>query len=271
MPGGTAATATGTQYSAPGGNLQGPGRWRVGVVVRLSLDALFGRLAVVATTRFARDFASGSVRLLTRRRGESWRGGRPHRRVLSAPSPRHSVADVAVAGSWIPRVPRSCGSGWLSEVVRSPRPSLDAACGVQPTGNARHAAACVIGVLEACPASADDLAVSLLDLLELVEHAERENPGMRGSEFPPGGRPSPGRRLVEMLLRGVYSLERRVERPPAARRPDRRSASRPATHARAKALSGSRRTTAGAALPTVGRTPVRGSFRDRRAVLGVAG
>ena len=83
-----------------------------------------------------------------------------------------------------------------------------AACGGRPAGNARHAAAYVIGVLEARRASADDFAVSLLERLERVEHAEREDAGLRGSEFPPRGRPSPGRRLVEMLLMGVYSLKR---------------------------------------------------------------
>jgi len=63
-------------------------------------------------------------------------------------------------------------------------------------------------VLDARRASADDLAVSLLELLERVEHAEREDAGLRGSEFSPRGHPSPGRRLVGMLLMGVYSLKR---------------------------------------------------------------
>lgn len=39
--------------------------------------------------------------------------------------------------------------------------------------------------------------------IELVEHAERENPGMRGSEFLPRGGPSPAPRVVEVLLPGV--------------------------------------------------------------------
>ena len=65
--------------------------------------------------------------------------------------------------------------------------------------NARHAAAYVIGELDARGASGDDLAVSLLKLLDLVEHARRENPGMRGSDFMPRGGPSPARRLVEMI------------------------------------------------------------------------
>ena len=31
---------------------------------------------------------------------------------------------------------------------------------------------------------------------------------MRGSDFMPRGGPSPARRLVEMMLRGLYSLRR---------------------------------------------------------------
>ena len=81
-----------------------------------------------------------------------------------------------------------------------------AARGGQAADNARHAAAYVIGELDARRASGDDLAVSLLRPLDLVEHAKRENPGMRGSDFMPRGGPSPARRLVEMMLRGLYSL-----------------------------------------------------------------
>ncbi len=33
---------------------------------------------------------------------------------------------------------------------------------------------------------------------------------MRGSDFMPRGGPSPARRLVEMMLRGVYSLKGRA-------------------------------------------------------------
>ena len=83
-----------------------------------------------------------------------------------------------------------------------------AARGGQAADNARHAAAYVIGELDARRASGDDLAVSVLKLLDLVDHARRENPGMRGSDFMRRGGPSPVRRLVEMLLRGVYSLGR---------------------------------------------------------------
>ncbi len=78
----------------------------------------------------------------------------------------------------------------------------------------RHAAAYVIGVLDTRRASDDDLAVLLLELLELVEHAEHENPGMRGSEFLPRGGPSPGQRVVEVLLPGVYTLGRGRPVPP---------------------------------------------------------
>ncbi len=85
-----------------------------------------------------------------------------------------------------------------------------AARGGQAADNARHAAAYVIGELDARGASGDDLAVSLLRLLDLVEHARRENPGMGGSDFMPRGGPSPARRLVEMMLRGVYSLKGRA-------------------------------------------------------------
>ena len=46
--------------------------------------------------------------------------------------------------------------------------------------------------LDARRESGDDLAVALLKLLDLVEHARRENPGMRGSEFLPRGGPDAG-------------------------------------------------------------------------------
>ena len=63
-----------------------------------------------------------------------------------------------------------------------------AARGGQAADNARHAAAYAIGELDARGASGDDLAVALLDLLALVEHAKRENPGMRRSvRLPRGG------------------------------------------------------------------------------------
>ena len=83
-----------------------------------------------------------------------------------------------------------------------------AARGGQAADNGRHAAAYVLDVLDARRASGDDLAVSLIELLDLVEHARRENPGMRDSALLPRGGPSPGRRVVEMLLRGIYSLGR---------------------------------------------------------------
>lgn len=76
--------------------------------------------------------------------------------------------------------------------------------GRQAADNARWAAAHVVDRL----ANPDEnsLARDLLDLLALIEHARRENPGMRSSELlPKGNTASPGRRPVEMLLRGVYS------------------------------------------------------------------
>ena len=69
--------------------------------------------------------------------------------------------------------------------------------------------------------------MSLLGILVLVDHARRENPGMRGSTLLRWGGPSPGRRVVEMLLRGVYSVKRAG---PAGRGPlPRNFSERPAT------------------------------------------
>ena len=83
-----------------------------------------------------------------------------------------------------------------------------AARGREAADNARWAAANVVGVLDARRRRRPTtLAVSLIDLLDLVEHARRENPGMRGSELLPKGGASPARRPVEMLLRGVYSVK----------------------------------------------------------------
>ena len=69
--------------------------------------------------------------------------------------------------------------------------------------------------------------MSLLKLLDLVEHARRENPGMRGSDFMPRGGPSPARRLVEMMLRGLYSLRRAGAAGRADRRRRRRAPTAP--------------------------------------------
>ena len=57
-----------------------------------------------------------------------------------------------------------------------------------PRGGLRRGSAGGPGV------SVGDLAVLLLKLLEFVEHAKRENPGMRGSALLPKGGPSPAPR-----------------------------------------------------------------------------
>ena len=59
--------------------------------------------------------------------------------------------------------------------------------GREAADRARYTAISVVDLLEAGRASGDDFAVSLLRLLELVEHAKRENPGMRGSDLLPRG------------------------------------------------------------------------------------
>ena len=89
----------------------------------------------------------------------------------------------------------------------SPNDDRLTARGREAADNARWAATRVIERL-ANPGG-NTLASDLLELVTLVEHARRENPGMRGSELlPKGDTASPGRRPVEMLLRGIYSVDR---------------------------------------------------------------
>ena len=98
--------------------------------------------------------------------------------------PRHAVADVPrsrLADS--ARSAELWGSRWLSETVRSPRPSLAgprplaASRPATPTTRRRTSSACWRPAGRRPTTSR----VSLLELLELVEHAEREKAGASGA------------------------------------------------------------------------------------------
>lgn len=89
------------------------------------------------------------------------------------------------------------------------QPMVSSRGGREAADRARYAAISVVDLLEGRRVSAGDVAVSLLQLLELIEHAKRENPGMWGSDLLPKAGPSVERRLVEMLLRGVLQPEAR--------------------------------------------------------------
>ncbi len=72
-------------------------------------------------------------------------------------------------------------------------------------GNGRHAAICVVDLLEPHGSSVDDFAVSLLKLLEFVEHTKPENPGMRGSALLPTGGAQPPAPCSPVLPVRCYS------------------------------------------------------------------